>query len=37
VSFTIYNPNPSQQLDVSCVILRQDTFCSEKWLYLLNT
>lgn len=36
VSFTIYNPNPSQQLDVSCVILRQDTFCSEKWLYLLN-
>jgi glucans biosynthesis protein len=36
VSFTIHNPNPSQALDVSCVILRGDTFCSEKWVYLLN-
>jgi glucans biosynthesis protein len=36
VSFTIFNPNPSQPLDVSCVILRRDTFCSEKWQYLLS-
>ncbi|MBV9488681.1 MAG: glucan biosynthesis protein [Verrucomicrobia bacterium] len=36
VTFTIYNPTPAQGLDVSCVILRQDKFCSEKWLYLLS-
>ena len=40
VSFTIFNPNPgssSQPLDISCVILRRDNFCSEKWQYLLHT
>jgi periplasmic glucans biosynthesis protein len=37
VSFDIYNPNPSQSLDLSCVILRGDKFYSEKWLYLLST
>jgi periplasmic glucans biosynthesis protein len=38
VSFTIFNPNPNPTaMDVSCVILRRDNFCSEKWLYLLNT
>ncbi|HEY0793681.1 MAG TPA: glucan biosynthesis protein [Chthoniobacterales bacterium] len=35
VSFSIFDPNPAQPLDVSCVILRGDAFCSEKWLYLL--
>jgi periplasmic glucans biosynthesis protein len=38
VSFTIVNLVPSgQPLDISCVILRRDNFCSEKWVYLLNT
>jgi periplasmic glucans biosynthesis protein len=37
VSFTIYDPTPPQAMDISCVILRRDRFCSEKWLYLLNT
>ena len=38
VSFTIFNPNPSPtSMDISCVILRRDNFCSEKWQYLLNT
>jgi periplasmic glucans biosynthesis protein len=37
VSFTIFKPVPTQAMDISCVILRHDTFCSEKWLYLLNT
>jgi glucans biosynthesis protein len=37
VSFTIFDPTPPQTMDVSCVILRRDRFCSEKWLYLLNT
>ncbi|MBV8377946.1 MAG: glucan biosynthesis protein [Verrucomicrobia bacterium] len=36
VGFTIFDPNNSKPLDVSCVILRRDTFCSEKWQYLLN-
>ena len=36
VSFTIFVPAPSQTMDISCVILRRDRFCSEKWLYLLN-
>jgi glucans biosynthesis protein len=36
VSFTIFDPNSSQPMDISCVILRRDTFCSEKWQYLLN-
>src|ERR1700736_2270513 len=36
VSFTIFDPDYSKPLDVSCVILRRDTFCSEKWQYLLN-
>jgi len=37
VSFTVFNTTPSQTIDVSCVILRRDRSCSEKWLYLLNT
>jgi periplasmic glucans biosynthesis protein len=38
VSFTIANlAPPGQQLDISCVILWRDNFCSEKWVYLLNT
>jgi periplasmic glucans biosynthesis protein len=37
VSFTIFDPTPPQTMDISCVILRRDKFCSEKWLYLLNT
>jgi glucans biosynthesis protein len=36
VSFTVFNPNPSKTADLSCVILRRGTFCSEKWQYLLN-
>ncbi len=36
VGFTIFNPDPAQALDLSCVILRRDVFFSEKWLYLLN-
>jgi periplasmic glucans biosynthesis protein len=36
VGFTIFDPNISQPMDISCVILRRDTFCSEKWQYLLN-
>jgi glucans biosynthesis protein len=36
VSFTVFNPNSSQAIDLSCVLLRRDTFCSEKWQYLLN-
>jgi len=36
VSFTVFNPNASQAIDLSCVLLRRDTFCSEKWQYLLN-
>jgi hypothetical protein len=36
VGFTIFDPNSSQPMDISCVILRRDTFCSEKWQYLLN-
>jgi len=36
VGFTIFNPNSTQLLDISCVILRHETFCSEKWQYLLN-
>jgi periplasmic glucans biosynthesis protein len=38
VSFTIFNPNKAPTaMDISCVILRRDSFCSEKWQYLLNT
>jgi periplasmic glucans biosynthesis protein len=38
VSFTIFNPNSAPaSMDISCVILRRDNFCSEKWQYLLNT
>jgi glucans biosynthesis protein len=37
VSFTVFRPVPSQAMDISCVILRRDRFCSEKWLYLLST
>jgi periplasmic glucans biosynthesis protein len=37
VSFTIFHPTPSLAMDISCVILRGNSFCSEKWLYLLNT
>jgi len=37
VSFTIFHPTPSLAMDISCVILRGDSFCSEKWLYLLKT
>jgi periplasmic glucans biosynthesis protein len=38
VSFTIVNlAPPGQPLDISCVILRRGNFCSEKWVYLLNT
>src|SRR3984893_2047127 len=37
VSFTLFAPTVPQTMDVSCVILRRDRFCSEKWLYLLNT
>ena len=37
VSFTIFHPPPSLAMDISCVILRGDSFCSEKWLYLLKT
>jgi periplasmic glucans biosynthesis protein len=38
VSFTIFNPNKAPTaMDISCVILRRDNFCSEKWEYLLNT
>jgi periplasmic glucans biosynthesis protein len=38
VSFTIFNPNTTPtSMDISCVILRRDIFCSEKWQYLLNT
>jgi periplasmic glucans biosynthesis protein len=38
VSFTIFNPNTTPtSMDISCVILRRDNFCSEKWQYLLNT
>jgi periplasmic glucans biosynthesis protein len=38
VSFTIFNPNKAPTaMDISCVILRRDNFCSEKWQYLLNT
>jgi glucans biosynthesis protein len=38
VTFTVHamNANPSN-LELSCVILRRDKSCSEKWLYLLNT
>jgi glucans biosynthesis protein len=36
VGFTIFNPNSTQLMDISCVILRHETFCSEKWQYLLN-
>jgi glucans biosynthesis protein len=36
VGFTVFDPNFSRPLDISCVILRRDTFCSEKWQYLLN-
>jgi glucans biosynthesis protein len=36
VGFTIFDPDFSRPLDISCVILRRDTFCSEKWQYLLN-
>jgi periplasmic glucans biosynthesis protein len=36
VSFTVFNPNSAQAMDLSCVLLRRDTFCSEKWQYLLN-
>jgi glucans biosynthesis protein len=36
VSFTVFNPNASQAMDLSCVLLRRETFCSEKWQYLLN-
>ena len=36
VGFTVFTPNASQPLDISCVILRRDVFSSEKWLYLLN-
>jgi glucans biosynthesis protein len=36
VGFTIFNPNTTQVMDISCVLLRRDTFCSEKWQYLLN-
>jgi len=36
VGFTIFDPDYSKPLDISCVILRHDTFCSEKWQYLLN-
>jgi glucans biosynthesis protein len=36
IGFTVFNPNASQPLDISCVILRRDVFYSEKWLYLLN-
>ncbi|MBV9671902.1 MAG: glucan biosynthesis protein [Verrucomicrobia bacterium] len=34
VSFSAFSDKPA--LDLSCVILRRDTFCSEKWVYLLN-
>jgi glucans biosynthesis protein len=36
VGFTVFNPNTTQVMDISCVLLRRDTFCSEKWQYLLN-
>jgi glucans biosynthesis protein len=38
VTFTVHalSTNPSD-LELSCVILRGDKSCSEKWLYLLNT
>jgi len=36
VGFTVFNPNSTQLMDISCVLLRRDTFCSEKWQYLLN-
>jgi glucans biosynthesis protein len=36
VSFTIFDPDYSRPLDISCVILRRDTYFSEKWQYLLN-
>jgi len=36
VGFTIFNPNSTQLMDISCVLLRHETFCSEKWQYLLN-
>jgi glucans biosynthesis protein len=36
VGFTVFAPNFTQPMDISCVILRRDTFCSEKWQYLLN-
>jgi glucans biosynthesis protein len=36
VGFTIFNPNTVQVTDISCVLLRRDAFCSEKWQYLLN-
>jgi glucan biosynthesis protein len=36
VGFTIFDPDNSRPLDISCVILRRDTFFSEKWQYLLN-
>ena len=36
VGFTVFDPDFSQPMDISCVILRRDTFCSEKWQYLLN-
>jgi periplasmic glucans biosynthesis protein len=36
VGFTVFYPDTSRPLDLSCVILRGDKFCSEKWQYLLN-
>ena len=36
VGFTIFNPKTTQVMDISCVLLRRDKFCSEKWQYLLN-
>ncbi|HZC58947.1 MAG TPA: glucan biosynthesis protein [Chthoniobacterales bacterium] len=36
VGFTVFDPDTSRPLDLSCVILRGDKFCSEKWQYLLN-
>jgi glucans biosynthesis protein len=36
VGFTIFDPDNSHPVDLSCVILRRDKFCSEKWQYLLN-
>jgi glucans biosynthesis protein len=36
VGFTIFDPDYSRPLDISCVILRRDKFFSEKWQYLLN-